>query len=1708
MKPLYYILSILLITIGLSLGNEAKASHAVGADLSYECLGNNQYRITLTFYRDCAGISYPSSASVSIRSNSCNRSFSQTLSRQGSPTILQTVCGSQSTTCNGGSFPGIQQVTYSAVVTMPAQCNDWIISYSLCCRNSAIDNLSSPGSQNLYVEALLNNANGLCNNSPVFSTLPVPFVCRNQLTFYNHGGIDFDGDDLTFELINPLTGSNNNIPYRAGYNINNPIRNSGGFGFDQVTGQMTFTPTQLENAVITVKVTERRNGQVIGYTMRDIQVIVVNCGNNTAPNISGVNGTGFNGQPAQYQVNVCTGNSICFDMEFADPNSTDILTITPSNLPTGATFTLNGQTDATFCWTPTAADVGNNTFLVTVRDDACPIPGQSVQAFNINVAPAAFTVNSNSTPATCPGGSDGSASVIVSGAAVPPITYNWSTGATTSSINNVQAGNYTVTISDANSCPQVETVTVFEPPAFVINFSTTPAQCNGTGDGTATALATGGTSAGGVYDYMWNVSAPDQDSTTISNLSSGSYVVTITDDVGCDFTDSVFVFQPGPLVINLTAVSTISYNGADISCAGASDGQVAAIATGGTLPYNYVWSPNSGGQSTDTIYNLGPGTYSVTLTDANGCNTGTTVSITEPDSLGASGFVTSNYNGSDISCFGANDGEARVNATGGTGAYSYDWGALSGNQTTRDATNLPGGQYVVTVTDVNGCIDTAVVDVVEPDELIVNAFPVATVNGFNLSCNGTTDGAAQAFATGGTTPQVYRWNDPLQQPFAVASDLAAGTYQVTVTDINGCFDIDTVTLLEPPPLVLNIAVTSNYNGSEVSCFGASDGEATVTPVGGVAPYDYQWNDPAQQTTAVAGGLSANTQYVVVVTDSNECVDSIPITLTEPDSISGVTSVVSNYNGQDVSCFSFTDGSADVTPSGGTPGYSYQWDASAANQATQVAGNLGAGTYTVTVTDLNGCNNSFDVTLTEPAALVGGANVQTNYNGSDISCFGADDATIRSTPSGGTPGYNYQWSANASGAITQTVPSLGPGSYDVTVTDINGCTVQSNVVVTEPAAIVPTASATTNFNGYEVSCFGLTDGATTVNVVGGTPGFTYNWNDNQNQQTQNASNLAAGTYVIEVTDTNGCNAFDTITLTQPTQVVATASITSNFGGSDVSCFGATDGEATGVGNGGVTPYQYNWDPSNQSTATATGLGANVTYTVVVTDLNGCEDSADVTLSEPPQITATTTVITDYNGWDVSCFGSTDGGASVRANGGTQPFTFQWDAAAGGSVAPTAYGLAAGTYNVVVTDANGCTVTEPVTLTEPTELTAQTNALAEPSCYGLNDGQGEVVPTGGTPGYTYQWDAGAGYQRTPQANSLGAGTYDVTVTDLNGCLVTTTLVLDQPDSIYSSIDVTEVICNGDNNGILTVNPYGGTPGYTYNWNSNPAQSTSSAVNLYAGNYTVTITDANGCTATKNATLTEPLVLRPTATGVDPGCYGAADGSALVEVRGGEPGYTYAWSDASGQTTEDASGLTAGIYYISVTDARGCVRVDSVLLVDPAETSVNIIPDSTIIPFGGSVDLTTSYVTIAPAFVDYEWSGGDGLDCYDCPDPVASPIYDATYTLLFTDDNGCTATDQVLVKIDPLSRILYIPNAFSPNGDGVNELFTVYGKGISEIKLMIFDRWGEKVFETSDPNFGWDGTKSGEVMTPGVFVYHAVITYVDGFTVEEEGSVTLLR
>lgn len=1375
--PLRTYLLALTLTVFAFIPNYAEASHAVGADIGYTCLGNNQYLVRLTFYRDCAGINAPSSVSISARSSSCGRSLSFTARKVGYSELITRCASQQNTTrCRGGSNPGYEEHIYEGTITLPAQCTDWVFSYGICCRNSAITNLSNPGSRDLYVEARLNNTISPCDNSPIFSTKPVPFVCVGQQTFYNHGAIDIDGDSLVYTIINPLQGSGSNIPFVGGTNVNSPVRCTGPFQFDNQTGQMTFTPSQTQNAVVTVLVREYRNGVLIGSTMRDIQVVVINCPNNNPPIMSGINGSGpqFNGQIANYSATICGGTPLCFDINFQDPNAGNILTVTYNNLPSGAVMNVSNTQPpvANFCWTPAPNQSGTFNFIVTVEDDACPITARATQSFTIVVSPSNYTVTSSVTPPTCPGGSNGAASVSISAGAIPPVNYAWPSGATSPSVTNIQAGTYAVTITDATGCANVTNVVVPGPPAMTLTTSTTPSVCNGNADGTATVTVTGGTSANGTYSYEWSVSNQINTNNTIVNLGSGNYTVTVTDDNQCTATANAFVFQPGPLIINLTAASISNYNGAEISCYGAADGIVQATASGGTLPYIYDWSPNANNQNTPVINNLGPGTYYLTLTDANGCNTGTSVTITEPDSVEALAVVYSNYNGADISCAGASDGSARVTAAGGTGAFSYVWSANSGSQTSRTATNLGPGLYDVTVSDLNNCTAVASVTLTEPDPLLLTAFSTATINGYNISCFGGNDGGVGSNVSGGTPGYNYVWDDPNSQTTPFATDLTAGTYSLQVTDLNGCLAADTVTLLEPPVLSTTAAITSNYNGFNVSCAGAADGSAIANPVGGIAPYTYVWNDPNNQLTQTANGLSANVPYTVLVADANECVVQANVTLTEPTPVTSLTSVISNYNGRDISCF---DGS-------------------------------------------------------------------------------------------------------------------------------------------------------------------------------------------------------------------------------------------------------------------------------------------------------------------------------------------DGAASVLAGGGTPPYTFQWSHTIGGTNAAAIYGLTEGTYVVTVTDANSCLKIDSVSLVDPPLLEAITNNLRDVTCFGYSDAQADVTATGGTAGYSYQWDFYAGTQITPVANGLSAGTYAVTVTDINNCEAVGSVTINEPTEVSSAIAQTDVTCFGFADGTAEATGVGGIPNYTYRWSSSPVQTTALATNLAPASYVVTITDNNGCTATNTVVINEPTELSLNFGKTDPSCYGYDDGSAFVTITGGVPQYEYNWNGVLG--TEQAFNIASGDYVMSAFDANGCEITQTITLVDPAPTGIEIIPDSSNIPLGGNVQLNTIITTTANANVSYVWEPAYALNCYDCESPVASPLYNTLYTVEMTDANGCKTIDSTLVTVDEKNKLYYIPNAFSPNGDGYNDVFYVYGKAVTEVKFSIFDRWGEKVFESNDLNFGWNGVYKDEVMPPGVFVYYAELYFENGDKVEEKGSITLLR
>lgn len=457
-----------------------------------------------------------------------------------------------------------------------------------------------------------------------------------------------------------------------------------------------------------------------------------------------------------------------------------------------------------------------------------------------------------------------------------------------------------------------------------------------------------------------------------------------------------------------------------------------------------------------------------------------------------------------------------------------------------------------------------------------------------------------------------------------------------------------------------------------------------------------------------------------------------------------------------------------------------------------------------------------------------------------------------------------------------------------------------VIITAPPGMI------LSFTQVNPGC-NLSNGSATVNVVGGTPPYTYLWTPT-NQTTQTATGLSVGTYTVQVSDANNCTTTASVTLTTNAPVV-TATVTANE-----PCNGDCKGSASSSAVGGTPPYTYNWTPSGGTNANATGLCIG-TYTITVTDANNCSGSASVTITQPPVLSVTTTVT------GITCFGGSDGTATAIPAGGTPGYTYSW--APGGQTNATATGLSVGTYTVTVKDANGCTATATATITQPGPFTASISFFTNVSCFGGSNGSATVTVSGGTPNYTYLWTPVGGTNAT--ASNLVAGSYTVTVTDANNCKATASVVITQPAQLVASISAhTNVLCGGDSSGTATVKVVGGTPAYTYNWL--PYGGTNAvANNLIAGTYTVNVTDANGCPASAFVSITQPPVLVINAAGFPATCNGGSDGQATVIPAGGTPGYTYAWSN--GSNTPNINNLTAGKYIITVFDANGCSKTDTV-------------------------------------------------------------------------------------------------------------------------------------------------------------------------------------
>lgn len=632
--------------------------------------------------------------------------------------------------------------------------------------------------------------------------------------------------------------------------------------------------------------------------------------------------------------------------------------------------------------------------------------------------------------------------------------------------------------------------------------------------------------------------------------------------------------------------------------------------------------------------------------------------------------------------------------------------------------------------------------------------------------------------------------------------------------------------------------------------------------------------------------------------------------------------------------------------------------------------------------------------------------------------------------------------------------------------------------------------------------GNTTGQASATGSGGSGPYSFAWS---NGQTTNLANGLVGgdNYCVTATDQYGCSADTCFDMPYYIHFVPSAT------GSSLACNGDMDGTIEFSAIGGYPPYQFDWENLGNSLS---GSGTIQTDGEVISlpNLPGGQYSIHlsdaifdttvlVQIFEPTKLTATTLSFSD-----ITCFGGCDGSVNLDVQGGTPPYSVSWS---NGATTQNISGLCVGSYQATVTDANGCSTIFTQNIQEPPQLLATASEVQAVSCFQGNDGEASVTTS--QPVTNILWNNG---ETTPTISSLVGGTYDVTVTNAAGCTATASIIINTPSAPVGVVisESKPVVCMGDSNGELLAQTSGPGTNFTFAWSGGSSQNKAS--NLAAGSYSVTVTNENGCSATANFNLTEPTKIEATATPNELTCLDLPDAGVITvdQVTGGVPTYQYSSNGISFSDDPVLQGFTVGDQSFYIQDQNGCIVAFQETILGPLELVIDLGHDESI-HLGDSLNLK---VTANQPLQTYVWSPAEGLSCVDCANPAAQPFRSTTYQVVVTSPDGCTALDEIFIEVDERHRV-YLPNAFSPNADGLNDEFMPYTDGsVRSIKsFRIFDRQGNNVFEAfklvpNEPGFGWDGSFRGKQMQPGVFVWIAELEYLDGRVQLYKGDILLVK
>ena len=1191
-----------------------------------------------------------------------------------------------------------------------------------------------------------------------------------------------------------------------------------------------------------------------------------------------------NGDTTSYINNLQSGTYYCTITDTNNCNSTDSIYISePNNISsiplitdvdcngdtTGSvTLTISGGTpNYTENWggyNPNALAAG--TYIYTITDTNGCIFNDSITI----IEPSSIISNIIANNLTCFQDSSGSINLSLSGG-TPSYSFLWNNGDTNQNLVGLSAGFYSVNISDNNGCNSIDTISINQPN----NISTIPlitdVACNGDTTGSVTLTISGGTPN---YTENWGGYNPN-------TLAAGTYIYTITDNNLCNFTDTISINQPQPLIAFSNSFPT--------SCFGSNDGSATVNISGGVTNYTLSWDTLNyqliGGVSIfNTPIGVPYGLYPFAITDLNGCVFNDTILINQPTQISVI------ENTTNPNCNGFSDGTANLSISGGTPGYIEDWGLIN-------PSSLSAGIHFYSITDTNGCLYSDSVIITEPNAISSN------INSTNLTSCLISNGSIDLSVNGGVGHYTYIWNtnDTTQDLF----NLSAGNYSVLITDSNGCIDSNN-TLLDQPSNGLFFSLTSpQYNGYNINCYNNNNGIINVNAVGGIGPLSYQWSNG--DTTSNLINLTAGT-YSLNITDSVGCSLEDSITLNEPNEITSIP------NTTPVICNGDSNGSAAVTFFGGISDYLLNWNGYSyplLNGLNTFITPIGvpAGLYPYSLSDANGCIYQDTIFINEPLLI----NVQdsiSNYNGYNVRCSSDSSGSINLSVSGGTTPYTFIWNNNDT---NQNLSNISAGIYSVIINDDNGCLYYDTIILNQPTNINLTLTS------ENVSCYNACDGLISALVSGGVSGYNFSWNNGSNNDS--LYNLCQGYYYLTINDNNSCTKSDSIYIFEPNEIqILNDSIT------DVSVYGGSDGAIYISDNGGIQPITYLWIGPNGFSSTSQDINQIISgdYTITISDSNNCSKSSTFYVSEPSSLSIKIDTVIN-----ISCFQECNGKIEITAEGGDSIYTYQWIGPNGfSSTNDDIDSLCAGVYELIVSDTTS-SINTTINITQPSALQLIINADTA-LCFG-GTAQATAYTYGGQPPYVTNWNNGV----TSISSTLSAGIHYVNVVDDNGCYIYDSVLIIQNEAIQANSINTDVSCYGFNDGIIEINIIsGGTPPYIYSINNGISiQNSNIFPNLSIGNHDITITDDNGCEISISDSINEPNEILLNLITSNVSCNGYCDGTAIAVTSGGVGNIIIDWGNLN------PNYLCAGLINITAEDSNNCLTTNSAIINEPMPIIVNI-------------------------------------------------------------------------------------------------------------------------------------------------------------------------